>query len=56
MILINSVIVEYMSSENIKKKINSLLIQLQEKTDVSDEELIEFKKILDLADFSTSQE
>ena len=41
-----------MSSENIQKKIFSLLIELQEKTGVSDEELHEFKKILDIADSS----
>ena len=41
-----------MSSENIQKKIVSLLIELQEKTGVSDEELYEFKKILDIADSS----
>ena len=41
-----------MSSENVKKKIFSLLIELQEKTGVSDEELDEFKKLLNLADTS----
>ena len=41
-----------MSKENIQKKINSLLIELQDKTGVSDDELEEFKKILDLTDFS----
>ena len=41
-----------MSSENIQKKIFSLLIELQEKTGVSDEELNEFKKMLDIADSS----
>ena len=40
-----------MSTENIQKKIDSLLIELQEKTGVSDEELEEFKTILDLVDF-----
>ena len=41
-----------MSKENIQKKIDSLLQELQEKTGVSEEELDELKKILDLADFS----
>lgn len=38
--------------ENIQKKIDTLLIELQEKTGVSDQELDEFKKILELAEFS----
>jgi len=41
-----------LTRENIHKKIESLLIELQEKTGVSDEELDEFKKILDLEHFS----
>ena len=41
-----------MSTENIQKKIDSLMIELQENTGVSDEELNELKEILDLADFS----
>ena len=41
-----------MSSENIQKKIFSLLIELQEKTGVSDEELNELKKMLDIGDSS----
>ena len=41
-----------MSEENIKRKINSLLKELKEKTGVSDDEMEEFKKIIDLADFS----
>tara|TARA_Y100001968_G_scaffold295400_1_gene302753 strand:+ start:534 stop:671 length:138 start_codon:yes stop_codon:yes gene_type:complete len=45
-----------LSKENIQKKIDSLLVELQEKTRVSDEELDEFKKILDLADFSETQD
>tara|TARA_Y100001968_G_scaffold94006_1_gene84435 strand:+ start:330 stop:467 length:138 start_codon:yes stop_codon:yes gene_type:complete len=45
-----------LSEENIKKKINSLLKELKEKTGVSDEEMKEFKKIMDLADFSQNQE
>ena len=44
-----------MSEENIKKKIDSLLKELQKKTGVSDEDLEEFKKIMDLADFSQEQ-
>ena len=45
-----------MGEENIKRKIVSLLEELQDKTGVSDEEIIEFKKIIDLADFSQDQE
>ena len=41
-----------MNKENIQKKIDSLMIELQENTGVSDEELNELKEILDLADFS----
>tara|TARA_B100000700_G_scaffold96595_1_gene108742 strand:+ start:569 stop:706 length:138 start_codon:yes stop_codon:yes gene_type:complete len=41
--------------ENLERKIDSLLKELQEKTDVSDEEIEEFKKIMDLADFSLDQ-
>jgi len=41
-----------LTTENIQRKIDSLLIELQEKTGVSDEEIDEFKKILELADFS----
>ena len=41
-----------LSEENIKMKINSLLKELQEITGVSDKELGEFKKIIDLVDFS----
>ena len=44
-----------MSEENIKRKIDALLKELQEKTDVSDEEMDEFKKIMELADFSQDQ-
>ncbi len=40
-----------MSEENIKRKIDSLLKDLQEKTGVPDEEMDEFKKIMDLTDF-----
>tara|TARA_Y100001968_G_C19295884_1_gene686609 strand:+ start:601 stop:738 length:138 start_codon:yes stop_codon:yes gene_type:complete len=42
--------------KKIKIKIDSLLKELQENTGVSDEEMDEFKKILDLADFSKDQE
>ena len=45
-----------LSSENVQKKIDSLMIELQKMTGVSNEELDEFKKILDLADFSQDQE
>tara|TARA_Y100001968_G_scaffold283343_1_gene281927 strand:- start:2082 stop:2219 length:138 start_codon:yes stop_codon:yes gene_type:complete len=45
-----------LNTENIKKKIDSLLKDLQEKTGVSDEELDEFKKILDLSDFAEEQD
>ena len=45
-----------MSEENIKIKIEDLLKELQEKTGVSDEEMDEFKKIMELADFSQDQE
>ena len=41
-----------MSEEKIKRKIDSLLKELKKKTGVSDEEMDEFKKIMDLADFS----
>jgi hypothetical protein len=40
-----------LNTEKFHKKIDSLLIELQEKTGVSDEEIDEFKKILDLIDF-----
>ena len=45
-----------MSQENIKRKIDSLLKELQKKTGVSDKEMDEFRKIMDLADFSQNQE
>tara|TARA_Y100001968_G_C19226048_1_gene652108 strand:+ start:43 stop:222 length:180 start_codon:yes stop_codon:yes gene_type:complete len=45
-----------LSTENVQQKINSLLIELQEKTGVSDEELDELKEILDLADFPLIQD
>tara|TARA_Y100001968_G_scaffold50291_1_gene40895 strand:+ start:674 stop:805 length:132 start_codon:yes stop_codon:yes gene_type:complete len=41
-----------LSEENIKKKIDSLLKELKEKTGVSDEEMEELKKIMALEDFS----
>ncbi len=41
-----------LSTANIQKRIDSLLIELQEKTGASVEELDELKKILDLTDFS----
>ena len=45
-----------MSEETIKRKIDSLLKELQEKTGVSDEEIVEFEKIINLADFSQDRE
>ncbi len=45
-----------MSEENIKRKIDALLKDLQEKTGVSDEEMDEFKQIMELADYSQDQE
>ena len=45
-----------MSEENIKRKIDSLLNELQEKTGVSDEEIDELKKIMEVADFSQDHE
>ena len=44
-----------MNTENIQKKIDSLMIELKEKTGVSDEELDELKKILDLPDFNDKE-
>ena len=44
-----------MSEENIKRKIDALLKELQEKTGASDEEMDEIKKIMELADFSQDQ-
>ena len=41
-----------MSTEKIQKKIDYLLKELQEKTGVTDEELDEFKMILDLSALS----
>jgi len=41
-----------LSEENIQKKIDSLLKKLQGITGVSNEEMDEIKKILDLADYS----
>ena len=43
-----------MSEENINRKIDSLLKELQNKTGVSDEEIDEFKKIMELAEFSVT--
>ena len=45
-----------MSEENIKRKIDSLINELQVNTGVTDEEIREFKKILDLADFSQDED
>tara|TARA_Y100001968_G_scaffold4309_1_gene3830 strand:- start:3785 stop:3919 length:135 start_codon:yes stop_codon:yes gene_type:complete len=41
-----------LSEENISKKIEILLKELQDITGVSDEEMREFYKIINLADFS----
>jgi len=45
-----------LTKENIKKKIRSLLNELQEKTGVADEEIINFEQILDLTDHSEEKE
>ena len=45
-----------MSKENIKRKIDSLLKEIKEVTGVSDEDMDEFKEIIDLADLSQDQE
>ena len=41
-----------MNQENVQKKINDLMLEIQEKTAVSVKELDELKKILELAEFS----
>ena len=45
-----------MTKENLERKFTSLLNQLQEKTGVTDEEIINFRKILDLAAISEEKE
>ena len=45
-----------LSEENIKKKIDSLLKQLQEQIGVTDDEMDELKKIMELTDFSHDKE
>ena len=45
-----------MTEENIKLKIDLLIKELQEMTGVSDGEINEFKKIMDLADFSHGED
>tara|TARA_Y100001968_G_C18762742_1_gene438504 strand:- start:45 stop:206 length:162 start_codon:yes stop_codon:yes gene_type:complete len=45
-----------LSEENIKRKIDDFLKELQEKMGVSDERINEFRKIMDLADFSEEKE
>tara|TARA_Y100001968_G_scaffold265329_1_gene254487 strand:- start:366 stop:503 length:138 start_codon:yes stop_codon:yes gene_type:complete len=45
-----------LSEENIKRKIDALLKELQDKTGISDMEMDEFKKIMDLTNFSQDQE
>tara|TARA_Y100001968_G_scaffold306194_1_gene322798 strand:+ start:1478 stop:1651 length:174 start_codon:yes stop_codon:yes gene_type:complete len=42
----------FFSEENIKEKVNSLLKELKDKTGVSDEEMDEFKEIIDHSDIS----
>ncbi len=44
-----------MSEENIKKKINSLLNELQDMIGASNDEMDEFKSIIDVADFSQDE-
>ena len=46
------ILIKFLTTENIEKKIDSLLRELQDQIDVSDEELEEFRNILDLAVFS----
>ncbi len=41
-----------LTKENIEEKIKSLLNELQEETGVDNEEIINFQKILELADLS----
>tara|TARA_Y100001968_G_scaffold75007_1_gene66394 strand:+ start:260 stop:397 length:138 start_codon:yes stop_codon:yes gene_type:complete len=41
-----------LSTENLHKKLNTLLTELQAQTGATDEELKEFKMILELANFS----
>tara|TARA_Y100001968_G_C18845416_1_gene475569 strand:+ start:144 stop:284 length:141 start_codon:yes stop_codon:yes gene_type:complete len=43
------------SEENIKKKINSLLNELQDMIGASNDEMDEFKSIIDVADFSQDE-
>ena len=50
------ILLKVLSQENIKRKIDALLRELQVKTGVSDEEMNEFKKLMELADFSKDQE
>ena len=45
-----------LSEENIKREIDDLLKKLQDKTGVSYEDMEEFKKIMDLADYSNDQD
>ena len=44
-----------MSEENIKRKIDALLKELQAKTGVSDEEMDDCQTIMELADLSQEQ-
>tara|TARA_Y100001968_G_C19146634_1_gene614121 strand:+ start:157 stop:309 length:153 start_codon:yes stop_codon:yes gene_type:complete len=47
-----SKLLDNLSTDDLKKKINSLFIEIQAITAVSDEEIEDFKKILELTDFS----
>ena len=45
-----------LTEENTKRRIDFLIKELQEMTGVSDSEMDEFKKIIDLADFSLDKD
>tara|TARA_Y100001968_G_scaffold118605_1_gene108064 strand:+ start:568 stop:705 length:138 start_codon:yes stop_codon:yes gene_type:complete len=45
-----------LNEENIKKKVDALLKELQKKTGVSDEEIIELRKIMDIEYLLQDQE
>tara|TARA_Y100001933_G_scaffold8450_1_gene7585 strand:- start:959 stop:1096 length:138 start_codon:yes stop_codon:yes gene_type:complete len=45
-----------LTEENTKRRIDFLIKELQEITGVSDSEMNEFKKIIDLADFSLDKD
>ena len=50
------ILLKVLSEEKIKRKIDALLRELHVKTGVSDEEMNEFKKLMELEDFSKDQE